>query len=344
MAVASNVLRSVLPTDTRALVSKQNAQSLEANETNALTVNDEIKDLEMFIDDMCNHDDLKTIELYDRMSLELKAEVSFLRKLNQATLLQDVTKNQTNNSLLRDEVMQLRHELRAKNNFIDFLCSPQVGATLGPEYQQNANSEGNSPFNLIEADPNSISTNDSMGRSSIRMFGASQSYADANSDPRVEVVGDFMLNNIVIRELNKIHNVKVNFIYGCMAYDLVNHVQRLNNVSKLIIHVGSNDAADNNDITKNVQKITKYMKERKPDTKLMFSSVIIRKDREILGDRIRRMNEKLEKHCEDEGIGFIDNSNIDESSLDVSKVHLNKKGNSLLAKNILTHILDETEV
>ena len=127
-----------------------------------------------------------------------------------------------------------------------------------------------------------------------------------------------------------------------MTYDIVNHVQRLSNdVGKIIVHVGSNDASSNTDIMKNVQKITKHVKDKYPTTKLVFSGIIVRKDREILVDRIRKMNEKLEKHCETEGLEFVDNSNITETSLDVSRIHLNKKGNSLLAKNILMHILEE---
>ena len=262
-----------------------------------------------------------------------------LRKLNQATLLQDVSKNQTNNASLRSEVMKLRREVRTKNNFIKLLCSPEIGATLGPDYiQHQPDALEGGGGRLLEADT-PPGAND-VGRGSVRMLGMGDGAGDESGEGKIQVIGDFMLNNMTLRELNKIHNVKVDFIYGCMTYDLVNHVQRLKqNLHKLIIHVGSNDAADNNDINRYLQNITKYMKQHHPTTRLTFSSVIVRKDRPILVERIRRMNEKLEKHCEAEGVGYIDNSNITDTSLDVSKVHLNKKGSSLLANNILAHIL-----
>merc|ERR1711881_717257 len=114
MAVASDIIRSPLGSDPRNLLPAVNNAVIpleSVDNTNALTITDEIKDLELFIDDMCNQNDMRAIQLYDNMSLELKAEVSFLRKLNQATLLQDTSKNQTKNAMMRDEVMQLRRQL-----------------------------------------------------------------------------------------------------------------------------------------------------------------------------------------------------------------------------------------
>ena len=43
---------------------------------------------------------------------------------------------------------------------------------------------------------------------------------------------------------------------------------------------------------------------------------------------------KLNKYCEGKGFLFTENANIDESGLNNSKLHLNKKGANILTQNI----------
>ena len=43
---------------------------------------------------------------------------------------------------------------------------------------------------------------------------------------------------------------------------------------------------------------------------------------------------KLKKYCEGKGSVFIENGNINESDLNNSKQHLNKKGTNILIQNI----------
>ena len=49
-------------------------------------------------------------------------------------------------------------------------------------------------------------------------------------------------------------------------------------------------------------------------------------------------NARLKNFCIQKGIGFIDNSGIKEFHLGKRKLHLNNKGNSSFAKNLLHHI------
>ena len=46
------------------------------------------------------------------------------------------------------------------------------------------------------------------------------------------------------------------------------------------------------------------------------------------------------KDCKQKNIDFVDNSNIIEEHLGSKKLHLNKRGNSILAKNILKFLRD----
>ena len=50
-------------------------------------------------------------------------------------------------------------------------------------------------------------------------------------------------------------------------------------------------------------------------------------------EEIKEINRKLENLCKGKGIKFINNSNIDGSCLNRSKLHLNKSGTALLVKN-----------
>ena len=43
---------------------------------------------------------------------------------------------------------------------------------------------------------------------------------------------------------------------------------------------------------------------------------------------------KLKKYCEGKGFVFIENANINESGVNNSKLHLNKKGTNTLTQNI----------
>ena len=63
-----------------------------------------------------------------------------------------------------------------------------------------------------------------------------------------------------------------------------------------------------------------------------FYSNVIHRDDQDLEDEINKLNKKLENLCRGKGMRFIDNSNI-KSSLNRSKLHLNKSGTAFLTKN-----------
>ena len=55
---------------------------------------------------------------------------------------------------------------------------------------------------------------------------------------------------------------------------------------------------------------------------------------------IKDINTRLKSYCLVKGLVFVDNSNIDESCLNNSKLHLSKKGTLLLTQNILRSLED----
>ena len=86
----------------------------------------------------------------------------------------------------------------------------------------------------------------------------------------------------------------------------------------------------------NVKKIVNKVSEELPLTSMVFSSIINRKDKANVQKTLTDTNDT--NFCMQERISFIGNSGIKEFHLGKRKLHLNKKGNSVFAKNLLNHI------
>ena len=75
-----------------------------------------------------------------------------------------------------------------------------------------------------------------------------------------------------------------------------------------------------------------------PATKIAFSSIVLQKERQNINESRTDFNAKLWNFCKQNNIGFIDNGNNKENRLGILKLHLNRKGNSILAKNALNSL------
>ena len=107
----------------------------------------------------------------------------------------------------------------------------------------------------------------------------------------------------------------------------------------LIIHTGTNDLYGVKTKRK-VRKLVKVIREidESKKIKIGFSSVIYCKDKDLEHEP-NEVNMKLNKCCEGKGFLFTENANIDESGLNNSKLHLNKKGANILTQNIKNHLI-----
>ena len=102
----------------------------------------------------------------------------------------------------------------------------------------------------------------------------------------------------------------------------------------MVIHSDTNDLTYKVNTLRKIRKVINAIKENdvNNEIQIVLSSVIHRDDQD-LEDEINKLNEKLENLCKRKGMRFIDNSNIKSSSLNRSKLHLNKNGTALLTKN-----------
>ena len=106
----------------------------------------------------------------------------------------------------------------------------------------------------------------------------------------------------------------------------------------LIVHVWTNDLTNNVNLLTNVKKIFNKISKESPSTSIAFSSIINRKDKTNIQKTLTDTNARLKNFYMQKGISFFDNSSIKEFHLGKRKLHLNKKGNSAFAKNLLHHI------
>ena len=151
---------------------------------------------------------------------------------------------------------------------------------------------------------------------------------------KVIILGDSLLNGINEKGLNKRHNVKIVNKPGATSERLL--LEDLDNFIKcqpesVIIHAGAND------LTSGIN-IVKELTTKLPKVKIAFSGLITRKDKKNLGKNVTETNKRLKNYCRQKDIGYIDNSNITEDSLGIKKLHLNRKGNSFFAKNLLKYL------
>ena len=101
----------------------------------------------------------------------------------------------------------------------------------------------------------------------------------------------------------------------------------------LIVHTGTNN------LFSKLSKIDRKCLELSPETKFVFSNIIIRKEKTNLDKHRKDVNEQMKKFYKRKDIGLIDNCNLEEHDLGSKKLRLNNEGDSAFAKNIL-HSLD----
>ena len=100
----------------------------------------------------------------------------------------------------------------------------------------------------------------------------------------------------------------------------------------------TNDITNNVDIWTNVKKIFNKVSKKLSSMPFAFSSIIKCKGKTSIQKTSIDRNVRLKNFCMLKRISFIDNSGIKEFHLGKRKLHLNKKGNSAFAKNLLHHL------
>ena len=125
---------------------------------------------------------------------------------------------------------------------------------------------------------------------------------------------------------------------GSTTDDIVDYMKPITRKKPdvIIMDVGTNDLTKGVNMMSKVRKIVSDIQEvdSTRNIQLGFSRIVQRADK-AYSKEIKDINIRLKSYCLGKGLIFVDNSNIDKSCLNSSKLHLSKKGTQLLSQNIL---------
>ena len=110
---------------------------------------------------------------------------------------------------------------------------------------------------------------------------------------RVEILGDFMLDGIQEKGLNKNGdiNIKIRKYPGASSTGILDHIKpSLRKESdQIVIHAGTNDLKNDDNYLNNVKKIVKMVRWTCKNTRLCFSSLICRTDLKDIGEKVKKL-------------------------------------------------------
>ena len=113
------------------------------------------------------------------------------------------------------------------------------------------------------------------------------------------MTGDSILNSMNEKGLSKSHNVNVKSYPGATNEDILDKINNLLKVKPdcLLVHVGTNDLTNNVDLLISVKKMVKKVKNSSPNTKLVFSSVILHIHKKYVWKKVGETNRRLKNYC-----------------------------------------------
>ena len=102
--------------------------------------------------------------------------------------------------------------------------------------------------------------------------------------------------------------------------------------SPVIIHTGTNNLSSESaeSCVTEIKNLAIKVKNKFPNSSVAISGIVYREDINVDSKRVK-VNEMVQLMAEDNKIVYRDNSVIDASALNGSRLHLNAKGSSLLA-------------
>ena len=235
-------------------------------------------------------------------------------------------------------------QLPKQNNFIhqnQFDALIPFHETFNDDNDDNRN-ENNKAILVTEPNDQIKHNHQRNNGVTVRRRGKKKSDENKNTEPKrvVAIIGDSMIKYIQGRKLSSDKHFVVSKHFSgaktkCMHHYALPTIER--NPDELIIHCGTNDLKSDTSAHQKALDIVNLSQLVNVETAVVFSSLIHRNDE--LDPKVNEVNVELEKLCHERNIGFINNDNIKpDLHLNNSRIHLNKQGTALLAKNFLHHL------
>ena len=197
---------------------------------------------------------------------------------------------------LKNQISELENQLTEKNAVISYLTTQLVTKSQDTSVNQSSR---NIDHNKEPQIRNSDKVND----------GTVEICNKKSKD--VVIIGDSMLNNITGKGLSKSTNVDDLNIPGATSGDIVDKIDDVleGKPESLIVHIGTNDLTNNVNLLNNVKKIVNKAKNTS-DTALIFSNIIIRRDKRNLKKMRADTISRLKNFYNQKNIHLILNDNI----------------------------------
>ena len=224
------------------------------------------------------------------------------------------------------------------------------------------NDDGDEELRIIPESkntPDQMALNSTMGKKSIKNksigYGSSVTHktpkvksptASKPDDKRLVVIaGDSIVQHVHGWELSDAkQRVAVKSFSGSKTEDMADYLKPLmrKTPDEIIVHVGTNDVKDDTKsaevVAAGILNLGNQIKDKLPNTKVSFSSLIVRKDKTSVLNEINNINVILKRVCDQKNWTYVDHNNIDYSCLNRGGLHLNRKGSSLVSKNFSQYL------
>ena len=157
----------------------------------------------------------------------------------------------------------------------------------------------------------------------------------------IVIIGDSIVKHIIPTKLSKkkVHK----FTYpGKTASEINNKLNTIESnltPSHVVVHAGTNNIPSQSvdECINDIEELIVGVKEKFPNSKIGISGITTRQDIDSTS-KVNEVNEKIKAISLKHSVKFIDNSSLDETSLNSSKLHLNSKGTAILATHFINFI------
>lgn len=159
-------------------------------------------------------------------------------------------------------------------------------------------------------------------------------------------MGDSIPKYLVGSKMSSRAKVVVRSFSGATVRDMSDYIKPslAAKPKEIILHVGTNDihSSSPKKIADEIISLGVKIKKSAPDTKVAISSLTTREDDELIIPKLKETNKQLKLLSRRNDIGLITHDNIDSSCLSRDLLHLNKKGSSFLATNIIKYLREDS--
>ena len=128
---------------------------------------------------------------------------------------------------------------------------------------------------------------------------------------------------------------------GATTKDMVDYIKPILRKKPVVVilHTGSNDLTKGVDTASQLEEISDLVKnDEKSNIELVISTVLTKGDRAGMSKRIKNLNKRIKKFSAERNLQTIKHDNIDLSCLATKRLHLNKRGDSILASNFINFL------